>query len=154
VYEGTDGLVTFIADRLNSDEMTAIAVEDNSAPWDGQWLNWGDYGVRTFNGHVLAAGQDGQDLKPGVAIHMAYWDPARSRREVASKRAILADYRETCRLRDEAAERIRAANGQAAAVDLDTWDRASREASILWPVVAQLATAWNDHPCYRDEWKP
>lgn len=89
-----------------------------------------------------------------LASHIVRNGPARAIRRADGMRAILADYQETCRLRDEAAARIRAAGGDASARDLDTWDRARQEASVLWPVIAQLAAAWNDHPSYRDEWKP
>ena len=50
----TSGLVAFLRARLDEDEQVARAVEDRSAPWDGQWVADGQHVLRTVNGHVLA----------------------------------------------------------------------------------------------------
>lgn len=156
-----DDLVQFLRDRLNEDDAAARAVEDGSAPWDGQWVTDGQNALRTRNGHVLAYGHrttDGRDLpmplKPGLAEHIARHDPARILREVEAKRQIVDTYALTVQLRDEAAARIKAAGDTPDANDLDTWDRAQREAVILRDPVALLALPYADHPDYRDDWRP
>lgn len=83
-----DDLVRFLTACLDEDERIARAVEDRSAPWDGQWVADGDNAVRTFNGHVLFYGHGGP-LKPGLVEHVARHDPARVLREIDAKRRIL-----------------------------------------------------------------
>ncbi|GGX99158.1 DUF6221 family protein [Streptomyces fructofermentans] len=83
------------------------------------------------------------------------WTQARVLREIEAKRRVLSDFTETARLRDEAASRIRAAGDHPDPGDLDTWDRAEREAAILEAPVRVLATVYRDRPGYRaEEWAP
>jgi hypothetical protein len=91
-----DELIAFWAARLDEREQLANAVEDNSAPWAGQWEADGNHAVRTYNGHVLAYARTdnlrGGDFVPGLAAHIAVNDPAAVLADVAADRAILALY--------------------------------------------------------------
>ena len=78
--------------QLDEDERIARAVEDRSAPWDGQWMADGNSAVRTLNGHVLFYRHGSGPLKPGLADHVAEWDPARVLRETEAKRRIVDAY--------------------------------------------------------------
>lgn len=77
---------------LDEDEATARAVDDNSAPRDGQWQPRGRHALETHNGWVLArAGSSGHDFRPGVVEHIARYDPARVLRYVEAVRAIIRE---------------------------------------------------------------
>jgi hypothetical protein len=128
-------LVAFLRARLDEDEAAARAVEDNSAPWDGQWEADGNHALRTYNGWVLAtAGTPGGEFPPGVLAHIARHDPARVLREVEAKRAIVDAYAGT----DGGSPRDR---------DRGRWD-------ALNAAVSALATVYRDHPDYDEAWKP
>lgn len=88
------------------------------------------------------------------ARHAANWDPARVLREIDAKRQLLDDYTVTARIRDEAAERIKAAGDHPDSKNLETWDRAQREAAILEGPVRLAALPLSDRPGYREEWRP
>lgn len=90
----------------------------------------------------------------GVARHIARHDPASVLRDIEAKRKTLADYETTCRLRDEAAERIRAAGEHPSAEDLDLWGRAQIEAVVLRGPVANLALPYADLDDYQEGWRP
>lgn len=129
-----DDLVAFLRARLAEDEAVARAVEDRSAPWDGQWVADGPDALRTRNGHVLAYGHrttDGRDLpiplKPKLAAHWARHDPARVLREVEAKRRIVERY---------------------------AWLREHGDTGGAAWVLPLLAAAYADHPDYRPEWAP
>lgn len=83
-------LVTFLRARLDEREARALAVEDNSAPWDGQWKVDGNHALRTYNDHVLAYLPDARPFKPGVLAHIADNDPAFVLADVTAKRQIIA----------------------------------------------------------------
>lgn len=80
--------------------------------------------------------------------------PAQALRELGAKRQLLDDYMVTARIRDEAAARIKAAGDRPDPQDLDTWDRAQREAAILEGSVKLAASPLADRPGYRAEWRP
>lgn len=82
--------ITQQVDRL---EETARAVEDRSAPWDGQWMADGNSAVRTVNGHVLFYRHGPAPLKHGLADHVALNDPATVLRRCEADRRILARHR-------------------------------------------------------------
>ena len=119
-----DELVRWLGEQLDEDERIARAVEDRSAPWDGQWMADGDSAVRTVNGHVLFYRHDSGPLKPGLADHVAEWDPARVLREIDAKRRILAT------LHEEGGDRMFA------------------------DIFRLLALPYADRPGYREEWRP
>lgn len=83
----------WIAQQVDRAEETARAVEDRSAPWDGQWMADGNSAVRTVNGHVLFYRHGPDPLKPGLADHVALNDPAATLRRCEADRRVLARHR-------------------------------------------------------------
>jgi len=79
----------WITQQIDHVEETARAVEDRSAPWDGQWMADGNSAVRTVNGHVLFYRHGPDPLKPGLADHVALHDPAAVLRRCGADRKIL-----------------------------------------------------------------
>lgn len=144
------GLVEFLRAQLAKDEQLAREAQEQTA---ARW--------RAYFKQVIAPGsrfevEFADTNSSEAAAHFARHDPARVLAEVASKRRIVTDYSETVRIRDEAAARIRDAGGPASAApeDLDTWDRAQREASTLEGPVKELALPYATEPGYREEWRP
>lgn len=86
-------LHAWITKQVDRAEETARAVEDRSAPWDGQWMADGNSAVRTVNGHVLFYRHGSGPLKPGLADHVALHDPAAILRRCEADRRILARHR-------------------------------------------------------------
>jgi hypothetical protein len=86
-------LHAWITQQVDRVEEIARAVEDRSAPWDGQWMADGNSAVRTANGHVLFYRHDSAPLKPGLAHHVALNDPAAVLRRCEADRRILARHR-------------------------------------------------------------
>ncbi|MCZ7376532.1 DUF6221 family protein [Micromonospora sp. WMMC250] len=125
-----DDLVTWLRAQLDDDERVARAVEDRSAPWDGQWVNDGGGALRTYNGWVLVHNA-GQLITRGLLDHIARHDPARVLAEVDAKRRILDRWK-------------------------DSQDNALPPEALLAldEVVKLLALPYADRPGYRDEWRP
>lgn len=168
----SDDLVTFLRARLDEDERVALAVEDNSAPWSGQWESRGPDVLRTRNGHVLAMStvtDDGRalpiPLKPGTAEHWARHDPARVLAEVAGKRQIVAASNVAC---PQACHTEHSFSGSCS---LRWMGPLHEDATGRWlqddtgarftppPVTTDwtlrlLALPYADHPDYRPEWAP
>ncbi len=119
-----DDLIAFLTARLDEDEAAAKAVEDNGAPWAGQWRPRERHALETYNGWVLAvSGPISGDFAPGVVEHIARYDPARALREVEAKRRLLAE----------------------------TWGGPDHR--DMWEHhVRLLASVWSGHPGYRPEW--
>lgn len=126
-----DDLVRWLGAQLDEDERIARAVEDRSAPWDGQWMADGNSAVRTYNGHVLFYRHDSGPLKPGLADHVAEWDPARVLREIDAKRRLV----EGLAGADPEAGYI---TGTFTAVD----------------ALRLLALPYADRPGFKEEWRP
>ncbi|MFE7072685.1 DUF6221 family protein [Streptomyces sp. NPDC057620] len=128
-----DELVRWLGAQLDEDERIARAVEDRSAPFDGQWMADGNSAVRTLNGHVLFYRHDSGPLKPGLADHVVTHDPARVLREIEAKRDLLRlaqrahDYPETFM------------NGFASALE---------------GTLRLFAAAYTDRPGYQASWRP
>lgn len=150
------GLVEFLRARLDEDEKAALAVERRH--WDVH-----DTHVST-GGHcasVLSRNPDDQwDVKvvawlptfqlvgwnvPGPwanAAHIARHDPARVLREVEAKRRILGDHR----LGD--ADECVICHAGAQSCGCMGWG------DFPCDTVRLLAVAYDDHPDYRQEWRP
>lgn len=76
--------------EIKETERIAHAVEDNSAPWDGQWKSDHGRAVRTYNDWVLVYPHgDNAPLRPGLAEHIAHNDLATVLRRCAADRRIL-----------------------------------------------------------------
>lgn len=82
-------LAARILEAIDRTEEIARAVDDNSAPWDGQWKSQYGLVVRTYNGWVLVHGTDAAPLRTGLARHIAHNDPATVLRRCAADRRIL-----------------------------------------------------------------
>ncbi|MFL1903108.1 DUF6221 family protein [Streptomyces tauricus] len=128
-----DELVRWLGEQLDEDERIARAVEDRSAPFDGQWMADGNSAVRTLNGHVLFYRHGADPLKPGLVDHVVAHDPARVLREIEAKRDLLRvaerahDYHETF------------VNGFASALE---------------GTLRLFAAAYAARPGYQESWRP
>ncbi|MFJ8538141.1 DUF6221 family protein [Streptomyces sp. NPDC093591] len=132
-----EDLAQWLRAQLDEDERIARAVEDRSAPWDGQWMADGDSAVRTVNGHVLFYRHDSGPLKPGLTDHVAEWDPARVLRDIAAKRRIVQHLAEAI----EASENYKGPDYYegVAACEL---------------TLKLLASVYADSPGYQESWRP
>lgn len=140
------GLAAFVLARLAEDAEAASAAKTGDRWWvDGPALHserWWVYDT------------DGVFKRREVAEHIARWDPVRVLVELEAKRQMVEEFALTCRLRDEAADRVRVAEPRPAPEDLDSWSRAHREAALWEPWVRQFALSYVSHKDYREEWKP
>ncbi|MFF4479473.1 DUF6221 family protein [Streptomyces sp. NPDC001520] len=137
-----DELVRWLGVQLDEDERIARAVEDRSAPWDGQWMADGNSAVRTYNGHVLFYRHGSGPLKPGLTDHVAEWDPARVLREIDAKRQILRDL-------EQAELTLSKAEPGTPPHDLMTG-----AVNLLRRTVRLHAEVYDQRPGYREEWRP
>lgn len=158
-------LVAFLNARLDEDAELAMAAtpgpwrHDEAKHWRKPGTSWFEEAVfagPTGEAATCVAGTGETDDQQSMrdAAHIARHDPARVLAEVKAKRRIVDEYATTCRLRDEATARIKAAGDSPDPGDLDTWDRAQREAAILEGPVTLLALPYADHRDYRVEWRP
>lgn len=129
-------LMAWLTAQLDEDEQIARAVEDRSAPWDGQWMADGNSAVRTVNGHVLFYRHGPDPLKPGLADHVAAHDPARVLREIDAKRRIVA-------LHARPHHQCVTENGPT------QWHAADPCATLRL-----IALPYTDRPGYQDGWRP
>ena len=146
-----DELTAFLKTRLDEDEAAAVAAAHDSARLAGRGT-WS-----TELGTIVTDAEDPDwaicDLTPFVddeclARHIARHDPARVLREVAAKRAILAQH--GWFIPDVGwSKGERCCNCCGAGMD-DVYLTAP------WPceTVKALAAIWSYHPDYREEWKP
>src|SRR5262245_47654399 len=133
-------LIEFLTARLNDDEAAAQGAADG----DG-YMTWS----LPSTGVVEAAGGDldGLVVAPrNTAIHIVRWDPARVLAEVAAKRRIIEEH-------DKISRRY-----QAALDDRDENDglviALAAKATVLDSIVRLLALPYDQHPNYREEWRP
>lgn len=115
---------------------------------------WRSYASKSTGDVGVHAAGDGHDvaLMPRCdahgsrhdsdASHIALNDPAWVLRRCAADRETLGEYTTTVRLRDEAADRLRAQGEHKDHGDLDTWCRADTEVSILQPVIERMARTY------------
>ncbi len=152
---GVEDLVQWLPAQLDQEEQTARnAMEHGNGEWTFVDTQGGDHKVVDSGGYTITGHYD-VDAQPWFAEpHIAEWDPARVLREIDAKRQLLDDYEVTARIRDEAAARIKAAGDHPDPKDLDTWDRAQREAAILEGPVKLAASPLSDRPGFREEWRP
>ncbi|MFF7485615.1 DUF6221 family protein [Streptomyces luteogriseus] len=150
-----DELVGWLRAQLDEDERVARAAADEleGPELGGEWRYDGQY-VETARERTMVAVGSQDLMEPGCGEHIARHDPARVLREIDAKRQLLDDYETTARIRDEAAARIKAAGDHPDPKDLDTWDRAQREAAIFEGPVKLAASPSSDRPGYREEWRP
>jgi hypothetical protein len=139
-------LVTFLLARI-ADEVAAASAAKTGNRW---WVD----GPALHSERWWVYDTDGLFKRREVAEHIARWDPDRVLVELEAKREMVEEFALTCRLRDEAAERVAAAAGRPAAEDLDSWSRAHREAGVWGPWVRQFGLSYASHDDYREEWRP
>jgi hypothetical protein len=127
-------LVKFLAAQWDEDEFVAQGAARTD---DGHLGTWSPM-------HFGAGGFDAR-----VDDHIARHDPARVLREVAAKRAILADYVETAKI-------VGAAEAEQERISVTARDYldAKRELAVLLPVICHLAAVHSDEPDYDPEWDP
>jgi Family of unknown function (DUF6221) len=128
-------LAGFVKARLDETEAAALAVQDSSEPWSGQWEAHGNEALRTHNGWVLLPA-GGYGYVPGLISHIALHDPSRVLREVEAGRKLLAAY--------QAAVDRQAAAAEGRAPAEPEWHIARRAALDF--AVAVRAAIWSDHP--------
>lgn len=111
--------------------------------------------ISSLNGaKVVSSTGPGSAVSIDDALHIARHDPQNVIADCDAKLAIIDNYADTTHIRDEAAERIRAAGDHPAAEDLDTWDRAQREIPVMEHWVRLLAQGYRHRDGYREEWRP
>jgi hypothetical protein len=144
-------ITEFVRARLDEDEAAAKAWQ--SPPWREDATNWrvvGQREPRYDNGRsetltVIDVSGRAVDFAEAIQVrwdsngeraeHIARHDPARVLREVAAKRAIVAQH---------------------VAIPMRGIEASScRECRSTWPcsTVRHFAAVWSDHPDYRAEWK-
>jgi hypothetical protein len=92
--------------------------------WDAQEFSPTDWAIR---GAGMGPRAVADTWKPETAAHIARHDPARVLREVAVLRSIVTSHH---------------------------YDRGRCDSCEYDCPVAALAAIWQDHPDYRDEWRP
>jgi len=159
-----EDLVRWLGEQLDEDERVALT-------WPADQRSWTEYGDRRLEyASGASEGVSAVNVKAdaplgweriyvkrdgiGLVDHIAAHDPARVLREIDAKRRLLDDYVVTARIRDEAAARIKAAGDLPDAKDLDTWDRAQREAAILEGPLKLAAMPLADRSGYQETWRP
>lgn len=152
-----DDLVHWSRAQFDEDERIARAARDAEFCKDGRWILKGPFedelgGVHSEAGEALLGEEESVPF--AMAEHIVRHDPARVLRDIDAKRQMLDDYEVTARIRDEAATRIKAAGDHPNPKDLETWDRAQREAAILEGPVKLAATPLSDRPGYLESWRP
>lgn len=141
------GLIPFMSARLDEEEAAAKAVDDNSAPWDGQWQPRERHALETYNGWVLAVSVPaGSDFQPGVVEHIARHDPARALREVEAKRARIAVLHEAVSEMDR-----QLADDDAKKIDQGV---AIGRYQMALVAVKHDAAIYSDHPDYSEKMRP
>lgn len=158
-------IVEFLKARLDEDEAiakNAVAGFPDDDRFEGDLSSWhaddsgygsasigaggvqrdnGFSGIGTF-GSCLVVYDEGLPTIE-AATHMVRHDPARVLREVAAKRAIIADMEKADRVAEMEAESEHSE---------ESWEWEARS-STLTDALKHLATAYSDHPDYRREWK-
>ncbi len=121
----TADLIAFLWARLDEDEEVARAATQGDWVWSREFVTPPGYHHRTVG-----------PLEPGDAAHIARHDPSRALAEVEAKRRIVQAHAKWCEGRCEAKH-----------------PEGGFDAAHYWSVKS-LAAVWDDHPDYRDEWRP
>lgn len=129
---GMDDLTAFITARLDEDEWMASVALGSLPPYPLEPLR----------------DRAGERLPEQYAAHIAIHDPARVLREVAAKRAILAEH-------TSFAPGIGPSRGEPCCMRCGAgFDDVYL--TCPWPcdTLKVLAAVWSEHPDYRQEWAP
>ena len=148
-------IAVFIKARIDDDERIALSVQDNSAPWTGQWKVDGEHALRTYNDWVLASHHP-EPFRPGFLTHVAHHDPARVLRGVEAKRRLIADLlAQEHFLNDREWYGCRAVtDGRGDEPDQPTGEPCTcgRDEDVERRL-RLMASEWSTHESYREEWK-
>ena len=135
-----DTLIDWLRAQVNVDEQIAnAAARDAGGPeWSAgnELLSESVYTAGT--GSYIATGPYDCGLSWELRQHIAEFDPARELRDVKAKRLIMSEWQKA----DEAAA-------------MDASDFSARIAKFAFGLtLAAIATAYEDRPGYRKEWRP
>lgn len=150
-----DGLIAFLNARLDEDEAAArSAARKHRPPWRAE--TWADGLKGSVNNSPEGASPSAHDSgfvadtnSGAVASHIARYDPARALREVAAKRAILAEHGLANGGRDAGRCRVCTAITHTGMGHAD-----ARRFRAPCPTLLFLAAVYSDHADYRQEWAP
>lgn len=121
----TDDLVAFLTARLDERERDAIAAAGKLGP---DWYYDSEHAcVASRREHDLVATGSQDHLEPERGAHIARHDPARVLRDVAAKRHLIDDTH---------------------------WGGGPETEDAYHYTLSIVATAYADHPDYREEWRP
>lgn len=139
-----DDIITFLNARLDEDEAIARGAAPGPYPRDadpplGVWLV--QYGTEITGSGMTIYDEGGHD--DAQATHIARHDPARVLREVAAKRAILAEHK-MHRTTDYHNSTIWYCAGC-------NWIN-EEDDTLRCDTTLHLASVYSDHPDYRQEW--
>jgi Family of unknown function (DUF6221) len=134
-----DDLIAFLAARLDEDEAAAKAAQAPS-PWKAAVHESDHWIVTDATGEPLIYDEGTPSLEE--AAHIARHDPARVLRDVAAKRAILAEHGPASGGRD--ADRCRVCTA--------VHDGHATRFRAPCPTLLFLAAIWSDHAAYQQEW--
>lgn len=140
-----DDLTAFITARIDEDE--AIAREAASALPRDEGHGWtavhrylethpasGESFIVDTSSELVATATSARSYDRAVADHIARHDPARVRREVAAKRAMVERYHDAVDTQGEYG------------MDGSEW--------VAERMLKCIAGVWSDHPDYKQEWAP
>ncbi|MEU0941094.1 DUF6221 family protein [Embleya sp. NPDC005971] len=150
----TADLVAFLRARLDEAEREAQRLDGEewtwsvSKPWDGPATGHISAAADPYGRIAVLPGGDAAKYEDRIR-HIARYDPARGLRDVAARRAILAEHRhlpmDGCA---QCADGVRSI-GTASRVE---W--IVNRAEWPCPTVRHLATVYDDHPDYQEAWRP
>lgn len=95
-----------------------------------------------IQGNWTARNYGGGAATASTAEHIARQDPQSTLTRCSVDQETLREYTITVRLRDEAADRLRAQGEHKDRGDLDTWCRTETETGILLPVIERMARTY------------
>ena len=143
-----DDLTAFIAARLDEDEdLAQDAARGNPGPWslDHAW-------ILSAEGETVV--MDEYRWGGSAFTHIARYDPARALREVAAKRAIVAEHEPgfPAVARQEPPGPSTVTDPDGIISTFPYCLTCDQDAPCV--TLEALAAVWSDHPDYRAEWAP
>lgn len=132
-----DDLIAFLRARLDEDEQWASTASEYASE---HWRVDDDEETLLLYDPMPEEPGMGKTLGGRVVAHIARHDPARVLREVQAKRAVIAE----CAWWHD---RVNAREKHPMPCLADRFE-------VAMSVLRALATAYNDHPDYRENWRP
>jgi hypothetical protein len=168
----TLSIVDFLNARLAEDEAVAQAAIDPDRPGaNWEWIDPDDDTAADFEDGSLVVGSlrtvedfptrsgvgdlpafiihTAEDVMEGAAVHIVRHDPARVLREVEAKRAVIAEHATMTAIWWPDVE----------AIEVECCERCSNDEHEVaveapCPTLLALAAVYQDHPDWREEWRP